>query len=559
MLSTPPSRRPAALVLALAKAPLLLMLLMLLLAPAAAAPDKAPVDQRTFPQGFIFGCATAAYQIEGAWNESGKGENIWDRVLHDKPNWVKGGVNGDVACDSYHKYKEDVAMLADLGMDVYRFSLSWARILPDGMLGNVNKAGVDYYNALIAELLSKNIQPVVTLYHWDLPQALQDLGGWPNPVLADYFADYADLAFRLFGDRVKMWITLNEPREQCPGGYGTGQSAPGIAQDGVADYLCAHTSLLAHARAYRLYHAKYAAGQQGRVGITLNSEWHEPKNSSSEEDRLAAERALQFEFGWFAHPIFSETGDYPAVMKERVMANSLAEGLSRSRLPTFTPEEVTLLKGSADFFGLNHYTTVLTSPAPEGDTSHLFRGELLSVLGRSRGKDIGVTVSQDPEWPKSAAFWLRSVPWGFRKLLVWIRDEYRNPPVYVTENGFADHGHVHDVGRISYATSYLEQLLKAIYEDGCDVRGHMTWSLMDNLEWRLGYTARFGLHAVNFSDPARPRTPKDSVALYRQMTRTRRLPSAEETELCLAQGVCYRADGDLTANDLDLKVTMHVD
>ncbi|XP_052133189.1 myrosinase 1-like, partial [Frankliniella occidentalis] len=495
---------------------------------------------RTFPEGFIFGCSTAAYQVEGAWNESGKGESIWDRATHSDPGWVRGADNGDVACDSYHKYKEDVSLIKSIGFDVYRFSISWTRLLPDGALGNVNKAGVDYYNNLITELLSKGIRPVVTLYHWDLPQALQDMGGWPNPVIVDYFVDYADLAFRLFGDRVKMWITLNEPLEYCGEGYGTGHNAPRVNLTGAADYLCGHTALLAHARAYRLYRDKYADEQKGRVGITLNSEWYEPKNATGEEDRLAAERAQQFELGWFAHPIFSETGDYPPAMKERVMVNSLAEGRSRSRLPTFTPEDVALVKGSADFFALNHYSSYLATPQPDD-------GGRRGVT--SRDNDIGVLKTKDPKWPGSAVYWLKTVPWGFRKLLVWVRDQYGNPPLYVTENGFADRGEIHDTGRQEYLMGYLEELLNAIHADGCDVRGYMTWSLLDNFEWTDGYQVLFGMHAVNFTDPARPRTPKESATLFKQLTSTRRLPTTEEKEMCLRSGICHTRRPDPRAVD----------
>ncbi|KAJ1520157.1 hypothetical protein ONE63_004373 [Megalurothrips usitatus] len=511
-------RRPAA---ASSKTPVALLLL--LITAATAAPDN-----RTFPPGFVFGCATASYQVEGAWNESGKGENIWDRMVHADAGSVLDGSTGDVACDSYHKYREDVALLKSLGVDSYRFSLSWSRLLPDGYTRRVNKAGVEYYSNLIDELLSKGIRPMVTLYHWDLPQPLQELGGWPNPLLADFYVDYADLAFRLFGDKVKHWLTFNEPYETCTSGYGLGLAAPRVALDGVGDYLCAHTILRAHARAYHLYRRKYAAGQQGKVGITLNSEWFEPKNSSSEEDVLAAERAIQFKLGWFAHPIFSEAGDYPPVMRERVMANSLAQGLARSRLPAFSPAEVAALKGSADFFGLNHYTTLLATPLNT------------SPLPISRITDEATVRYQDPAWPSGASPWLKVVPWGFRKLLVWVRDQFENPPLLVTENGYSDlPGTLQDKDRIVYYTSYLGQLLNAIHVDKCNVLGYFAWSLLDNFEWNAGYTVRFGLYNVDFTDPARPRTPKDSVSLFRKLLSTRRLPSDQETNLCLARGECY--------------------
>ncbi|KAE8752460.1 hypothetical protein FOCC_FOCC000931 [Frankliniella occidentalis] len=224
------------------------------------------------------------------------------------------------------------------------------------------------------------------------------------------------------------------------------------------------------------------------------------------------------QLGWFAHPIFSETGDYPPAMKERVMVNSLAEGRSRSRLPTFTPEDVALVKGSADFFALNHYSSYLATPQPDD-------GGRRGVT--SRDNDIGVLKTKDPKWPGSAVYWLKTVPWGFRKLLVWVRDQYGNPPLYVTENGFADRGEIHDTGRQEYLMGYLEELLNAIHADG----------------------VLFGMHAVNFTDPARPRTPKESATLFKQLTSTRRLPTTEEKEMCLRSGICHTRRPDPRAVD----------
>ncbi|XP_049765561.1 myrosinase 1-like isoform X3 [Schistocerca cancellata] len=217
----------------------------------------------SFPEDFIFGAATASYQVEGAWNEDGKGENIWDRMLHEHPEYSSNGDNGDVACDSYHKYQEDVQMLKALGVDVYRFSISWARILPTGDLDVINQPGIDYYNNLINELLANGIQPMVTMYHWDLPQALQYIGGWPNPILADYFVEYARLLFDEFGDRVRWWITFNEPASFVGGYSSVGVAAPSQNASGIGDYLAAHTVLRAHARAYRLYDEQYRAAQNG--------------------------------------------------------------------------------------------------------------------------------------------------------------------------------------------------------------------------------------------------------------------------------------------------------
>lgn len=215
----------------------------------------------------MLGVATASYQIEGAWNEGGKGENIWDNLTHSRPELIADGSSGDIACDSYHHLEDDVAMLKNLGVDFYRFSLSWSRILPKGYSYQVNQEGIDYYNNLINALLAEGIEPMVTLYHWDLPQVLQDLGGWPNELMADYFEDYARVAFENFGDRVKTWITFNEPLNTCYQGYGNVLKAPALNITGFADYLCVHTVLKSHARAYHVYDEEFRSAQNGKNGI----------------------------------------------------------------------------------------------------------------------------------------------------------------------------------------------------------------------------------------------------------------------------------------------------
>ncbi|XP_047122100.1 myrosinase 1-like [Schistocerca piceifrons] len=295
-----------------------------------------------FPDDFMFGAATSAYQIEGAWNEDGKGESIQDNFFHNHPLFILEQ-NGDVACDSYHKYKEDVQMLKALNADVYRFSIAWPRVLPNGDLDVINQAGIDYYNNLINELLANGIQPLVTMYHWDLPQALQYIGGWSNELLADYFVEYARILFENFGDRVKWWITFNEPH-QFVEGYAVPWGAPGQRAPGIGDYLATHTVIKAHARVWHLYDEQYRATQNGSVGITLKMDWPEPETNST-EDAEAAERARQFVMGMFGHPIYSKDGDYPAVVRQQVDANSKAEGRPRSRLPTFTQEEIEYIRG----------------------------------------------------------------------------------------------------------------------------------------------------------------------------------------------------------------------
>nr|AOY34571.1 beta-glucosidase [Coptotermes formosanus] len=467
-------------------------------------------DCYKFPELFMLGSSTASYQIEGGWNEDGKGVNIWDTLTHDHPELIDDKSNGDIACDSYHKYKEDVQLLKDLGAQFYRFSISWSRILPNGRDNKVNLAGIDYYNRLIDELLANGIEPMVTMYHWDLPQPLQDLGGWPNFILSEYFEDYARVLFTNFGDRVKLWLTFNEPLTFM-GGYSSDKDfAPAIKSPGIGDYLAAHTVIYAHSRVYHLYDQLFRTKQRGRVGIALNINWCEPATNSS-EDVAACQRYHQFNLGMYAHPIFSTEGDYPAVVKDRIARNSAAQGYTVSRLPLFTPKQVEYIRGTADFLGVNFYTAYYGKAGEAGDSP-------------SMARDTGVITIQDPAWGLSASSWLRVVPWGFRKELNWIAKEYGNPPVFVTENGFSDHGGLNDTGRVHYYTSYLTEMLKAIHEDGCSVIGYAAWSLMDNFEWNRGYTEKFGLYAVDFDDPDRPRTPKESAKLVAEIIRTRQIP-----------------------------------
>ncbi|XP_070575297.1 cytosolic beta-glucosidase-like isoform X2 [Ptychodera flava] len=464
--------------------------------------DRILYDQ--FPQNFSWGVATAAYQIEGAWNEDGRGPSIWDTFSH-QPGRVYQNHNGDTACDSYHKIEEDVAMLKNLSVNHYRFSFSWSRILPDGTVANINKAGVDYYQRLIDALIAANIQPMATLYHWDLPQALQDIGGWSNDIVAVYFNEYADLCFKLFGDRVKMWITLNEPYISARMGTEEGFHAPGFKHQGSTIYREAHNMLKAHAKAWHTYNDKYRPTQNGVLGITLVIFWGVTA-SESEADVAATDRYMQFHAGWFAHPIF--LGDYPEVMKQQVLKKSRKQGLTSSRLPSFNEEEVRLIRNTADFLGVNYYTSQIVANAETV-------GDKVGYLD-----DQDVAVSFDENWPKCDVPWLRPVPWGLRKVLEWVKDQYGNPPIYITENGIAeeDKGLVlADTWRSKYLTAHINEVLKACVLDEVDVRGYTTWSLMDDFEWDSGYRFRFGLFHTDFDDPYRARVPKFSTDTYHEI------------------------------------------
>ncbi|KAF2902682.1 hypothetical protein ILUMI_03503 [Ignelater luminosus] len=477
------------------------------------------LNENSFPPGFLFGTATSAHQIEGAWNLNGKGENLWDRFTHTYPERILDGSNGDTACDSYHKYKEDVAIMKEMGIQFYRFSLSWSRILPAGFSYKINPDGIRYYNDLINALLENNIIPMITLFHWDMPQTLQDLGGFSNELIVNWFEEYVKVAFEHFGDRVKLWITFNEPITICMYGYGRDTLAPAYNSSGISDYLCGHNLLKAHASAYHLYKNKYESKQKGKIGITLVSHWFE-SSSTFQTDLQAAQRKREFVFDWFAKPIFHPNGDYPEIMKKRIAFRSEAEGFTQSRLPQFSREEIEYIKGTYDYLGLNHYTTLMTSDAEED-----------AISDPSFDKDARVKSYYNPEWPSAASPWLKVVPWGFRKLLNYISNRYKDVPIFITENGFSDHEGLNDQERIDYYEQYLSALLDAIHEDGVNVKGYAAWSLLDNFEWKDGYVHRFGLVHVNFTDPERPRTKKASAQYYTEILRLRRLPKKKSFQI----------------------------
>lgn len=475
------------------------------------------LDETQFPDDFLLGFATSSYSSEGAWNEDGKGINIWDTLTHNHPKYIYDRSNGDVADDSYHKYKEDVKILKDLGAQVYKFSLSWSRILPKGTVDLINRPGIDYYNNLINELIAEGITPIVALHAWDLPQPLQDIGGWPNEALSDYFEDYARIAFKSFGDRVKWWITFEDPQGLCIAGYGIKYVAPeNVELPGVADYLCGQTILLAHAQAYHLYYEEFESQQKGKIGIGLTADHMEPKTDIAENVQ-AAKTAFDFTVGWFAHPIFSEEGDYPDVMLSQVSENSDAEGLFRSRLPYADNETIEYVQGTADFLAISHFTTYLIEPAqnPIGPDPSWIR-------------DSRILPSQDASWPSSGFPVLKVVPWGLRKVLNNIKTNYNNPPVIVISNGYADSGELNDTKRIDYHRSYLQELLNAIYEDGCNVFGYTAWSLLDSFVYTLGYTQKFGIYKVDFKHDLK-RIPKNSAKFFKTMISSRTIPSKYES------------------------------
>lgn len=457
-----------------------------------------------FPEGFIWGSATAAYQIEGAWDEDGRGLSIWDAHSHTAGEVINDDT-GDTACDHYHRFEEDVRLMKNMGLKYYRFSISWSRILPNGFTSHVNEKGIGFYNKLIDTLVKNDIEPMVTLYHWDLPLSLQiQYDGWLNKdIIVPAFAEYARLCFSRFGDRVKYWITINEPWCISILGYGTGEHAPGRCQNpDVEPYLAAHSMLLAHANAVSIYRKEF--NNNGKIGITLNSDWCEPLPSNDPRqyalNKEAAERSMLFNLGLFADPIYK--GDYPEVMRETC----------GDRLPKFTSDERDLLLNSSDFFGINHYSSNYGSPGHgEGDKSFF--------------ADVNVTMSSDPTWQKTDMGW-NVVPFGFRKLLQWVHNRY-NPMggIIVTENGCAVNEPTKELAtkdefRINYFRTYLAQLHEAI-QNGAEVNGYFAWSLMDNFEWAFGYSKRFGLHWVDYK--TLERVPKGSAHWFSEVIKNNRI------------------------------------
>jgi beta-glucosidase/6-phospho-beta-glucosidase/beta-galactosidase len=366
--------------------------------------------------------------------------------------------------------------------------------------------GIEYYSKLIDGLLAKGIEPLVTIYHWDLPQYIQDIGGWTNPMIVDYFEQYADVLYQHYGSRVKKWITVNEPSVFCGEGYGYSTKAPAISSPGVGDYLCGHHVLLANAAAYRLYKKKYFAEQGGQVGICLNSGFSYPEEGV---DPSYGDKAIEFELGRFSNAIFSKEGGYPQVMIDQIGNKSVTEGRPWSRLPSMTDAVKQHILGTADFLALNYYTSRMVKPREEDPN-----------LPISWWADTNIDGELDPSWKRAKSQWLYSVPEGLHDLLLWIKNKYDNPTVMITENGWSDEGQLDDVDRVDYLRAHLASVVRAINED-CKIVAYTVWSLTDNFEWKEGYTERFGIHYINFSSPTKERIPKASAEFFKELMITK--------------------------------------
>ncbi|KAK9139343.1 hypothetical protein Scep_009024 [Stephania cephalantha] len=457
------------------------------------------ISRYDFPTNFVFGAGTSAYQVEGAAAEDGRTASVWDTFAH--AGLLKDKSNGDRACDQYHKYKEDVQLMVDTGLDAYRFSISWSRLIPNGR-GPINPKGLQYYNNLINELIKHGIQPHVTLFHYDLPQVLEDeYGGWLDRKIVRDFTAYADVCFREFGDRVSHWTTLNEPNSLSLGGYDLGILPPNRCSSPfganctrgdstVEPYIATHNCLLAHASAATLYKREYQAEQHGVIGLNIFTYWVSPLTDSA-EDASATRRAFDLFIGWFLNPL--AFGDYPETMKKS----------AGSKIPSFTLKQAKQVKGSFDFLGLNHYITVKIKD--DSSKHKTDQGDVYTDMG----------VKRIDGWNRKPNGELPYDPSGLQKVLEQIKQVYGNIPVYIHENGqrTPHNSSSNDKSRVAYVEGFLESLLDAV-SNGCDVRGYFVWSFMDLFELKEGYESSYGLYYIDFKSTDLTRHLKLSANWY---------------------------------------------
>ena len=437
----------------------------------------------TFPTSFLWGAATAAYQIEGSPLADGAGPSIWHRFSH-TPGLVANGETGDIACDHYRRWADDVALMREIGLNAYRFSISWSRVLPEGK-GKVNQIGLDFYRRLVDALVAAKIRPMITLYHWDLPAALDDLGGWVNRDVAKWFADYAGVVFRALDDRGPLWATLNEPWVVTDGGYLHGPLAPGH-RNLFETPIATHNLLRAHAAAVQAYRAI----GRGQIGIVVNLE---PKYAAtqSDDDVAATARADAYMNRQYLDPIFF--GEYP----------DLVARMFGEAWPEFPADDFAQIRKPIDFIGVNYYKRGITKNDPN------------KIIERA-------SLVRQPHSTYTTTDWEVCAP-GLTDILVWVKERYGSLPIYITENGAAfydppaaNDGRVDDPLRVDYLRSHIAAAHEAT-ERGVDLRGYFVWSLLDNFEWALGYSKRFGIVHVDYS--TQQRTLKESAKFYREVIR----------------------------------------
>ncbi|CAN1267980.1 Beta-glucosidase 12 [Linum perenne] len=455
-----------------------------------------PHGRWDFPQGFIFGTATSSYQIEGAPNIYGKGPSVWDRFTHQFPDRIEGEGNGDVAIDHYHRFMEDIQRMKYMNVDAYRFSISWPRVIPHGRRSDgINREGIDFYHKLLDALIENEAE----------------YGGFLSRDIVKDYVDYCDLLFEEYGSKVKKWITLNEPMGTTGKAYDEGVFAPGhcspwvnracrVGDSGIEPYIVAHNLLLAHSGAYHLYKSKYQQHLTAEIGVTYVTHWFVPYSNAT-KDVDAAQRALDWMYGWFMDPI--TFGDYPRTMVD----------LLGSRLPKFTEEESRLLRKSYDFLGLNYYTAYYVKHNDDFDQFHLRYAT--DSHGITTGEKDGVPIG-----PHLGSYWQYLYPEGLRVLLEYTKETYMDPVIYITENGLSEKDNatqtlaeaLRDDSRIDFYNSHLTSVLTAMKEKQVNVKGYFAWSYADNFEWNEGYTVRFGLNYVNYTDLSRH--PKHSACWF---------------------------------------------
>ena len=441
-------------------------------------------NKMKFPKGFLFGTATAAYQVEGAWNEDGKGESVWDRYVHGGNQCVYKDQTADVTIDHYHRYEEDFDILKGLNTNAYRFSISWSRIFPEGK-GKINQKGIDFYNRFIDALIARGIEPAVTLFHWDLPAGLQSLGGWANREIVKWFTDYAKVCFENFGDRVKNWFTLNEPVVFTKRAYGLGLVPP-AGKDTQAGVDAAHNALLAHGEAVKLFRKM---GMKGKIGIALDFVLKVPA-TDKKEDIEAAERANGMINLWF----------YDAIVKGKYPQAALDFYKTRYVAPKILEGDMETISQKLDFIGVNYYLTQL-------------------VIDKKGNGHYDIDIVRRPERKRSSMNW-EIAPEGLEMVLKMIyKDTEGKVPICISENGWsvddvvAEDGQVHDADRIMYLEKHFEVLEKLMAE-GIPVESYFLWSAFDNFEWNSGFSARFGIVYVDYE--TQKRTVKDSGKWYSQ-------------------------------------------
>ncbi|XP_044019255.1 myrosinase 1-like [Aphidius gifuensis] len=439
------------------------------------------------PENFAIGAGVSAYQVEGAWNVDDKGESNYDR------RFANNTQNGTVACDFYHKYKEDIQIAKDIGLKHFRISLSWTRILRTGRLHHISKAGIQFYHNVIDEIRANGMEPIVTIYHWDHPLFFDQFDSWLDEQMINFFADYARVVFQNFGPKVKFWTTINEPNLYCSRIL---RSRVNASEE--RKFRCGYTMLKAHAKVYHLYDEEFRASQHGKIGISNACQPAIPADLQSRSCRFTA---FDDECGWALNPIFSEKGDWPESIKSLYYGNR--------KLPSFTPEEIKYIRNTSDYLGLTYYTADLCQNVPN--------------YNWRTNRSLQMSKFKNRTWEQEDGSFVYTAPEGLRLLLNTIKKEYNNPLVYILENGCPNNQGLNDVRKINYLYSHMKEAILAREVDGCNVEKYMVWSFLDSFEWRNGFSKKWGLVQVDFNSANLTRTPRLSAKWLKKVITDREL------------------------------------